>query len=67
MRGMCFPSKLSEYIIQGDRSRMAHWQFSLTIILSSIAVFIPLSFSLALTYRRSANGTGFFISWRSAS
>jgi len=37
---------------------MVHWQFSLATILFSITVFIPLSFSLVLTYRRSATGTG---------
>lgn len=36
---------------------MVHWKFSLAIILLCITVFIPLSFSLVLTYRRSANGT----------
>ena len=35
---------------------MVHWKFSLAIILLCITVFIPLSFSLVLTYRRSANG-----------
>lgn len=58
-------SKLCEYFAQVNRSRMAHWEFSLAIILLCITVFIPLSFSLALTYRRSANGTRFSVTRRS--
>ena len=46
---------------------MAHWQFSLAVILLSITVFIPLSFSLVLTYRRSVNGASFPVTRRSAS
>ncbi|KAF9792840.1 Abscisic acid G-protein coupled receptor-domain-containing protein [Thelephora terrestris] len=36
-------------------SRMANWKFSLAVILLNITIFIPYSFSLVLTYRRSAN------------
>jgi len=32
-----------------------NWNFSLVVILLSIVVFIPLSFSLVLTYRRSSS------------
>ena len=53
---MVFLFKPSGHFIQINRSRMAHWQLSLAIILCSIIVFIPLSFSLVLTYRRSVNG-----------
>ena len=61
------PSKLSDHLTQANRSRMVHWQFSLAIILLSITVFIPLSFSLVLTYRQSANGASFSVARRSAS
>ena len=53
--------KPSEPLVQVLRSRMVNWKFSLAVVLSNIIVFIPLSLSLVLTYRRPTGGKCVFI------